>query len=108
MPVNATAAPKLTPAVAAWVDRQDTPGLGLTEALAELHQDWSAGPAASHDEHLRRLAAMNELAAALRAATVHAALEAVEAGVDAKQVAASLGSTGATVTKWVKEARAAA
>ncbi|QAY70560.1 hypothetical protein [Xylanimonas protaetiae] len=101
-------APKLTPAVAAWADRQTTPGLGLTEALADLHQDWSAGPAANHDEHLRRLGAMNELADALRAATVHAALEAVEAGLPAKEVAATVGSTAATVTKWVKEARAAA
>ncbi|GAB2459659.1 hypothetical protein [Xylanimonas ulmi] len=102
------AAPKLTPAVAAWAARQETPGLGLTEALAGLHQDWSSGPICEHEEHLRRLEAMSELTEALRAATVHAALEAVDAGVAAKQVAASLGSTGATVTKWVKEARSAA
>jgi hypothetical protein len=99
---------KLTPAVATWADRQHTPGLGLTEALTEMHSDWSTGPAAGHDEHVRRLEAMNELSDALRAATVHAALEAVDAGLAPKQVAVSLGSTGATVTKWVKEARAAA
>ncbi|ACZ30227.1 hypothetical protein Xcel_1196 [Xylanimonas cellulosilytica DSM 15894] len=101
-------ATKLTPAVATWADRQATPGLGLTEALVDAHQDWSTGPAANHDEHLRRLATISELAEALKAATVHAALEAVEAGLPAKEVAATLGSTAATVTKWVKEARAAA
>lgn len=106
MPAPTT--PKLTPAIAAWAVRQDTPGLGLTEALADLHEDWSAGPAAGHDEHLRRLTAMNELADALKAATVHAALEAVDAGVAPKQVAASVGSTAATVTRWVAEARTAA
>ncbi|QAY62266.1 hypothetical protein ET495_02115 [Xylanimonas allomyrinae] len=107
MPAPAKATTKLTPAVTAWIDRQDTPGLGLTEALASLHQDWASGPPPTPDEHLRRLAAMNELSEALRAATVHAALEAVEAGVAPKEVAVNLGSTAATVTKWVKEARAA-
>ena len=98
-------APKVTPAVAAWMDRLGTPGLGLTEALLELHHDWASGPAETHDEHLMRLKAMKELSEALRAAQVHAAIEAVDAGVETKHVASHLGSTSASVTKWVKEAR---
>ncbi|MCL1869656.1 MAG: hypothetical protein FWF90_04475 [Promicromonosporaceae bacterium] len=99
---------KLVPAVASWVDRQETPGLGLTEALTGLTHDWVAGTPAQPEEHVQRLARLNELTDALRAATVQATLEAVEAGVASKEIAATLGTTGATVSKWVTQARGAA
>ncbi len=99
--------PRLTGAVAAWADRHATPGLGLSEALATLSDDWAAGPPETNAHHVRRLEAMSALTEVLRAATVQAALDATEAGLATKEVAASLGSTGATVAKWVKEARTA-
>ena len=52
--------------------------------------------------------ALTELSEALRAATIQVALEAVDAGLSTKEIATSLGSTGATVNKWLKEARSAA
>lgn|GEM_PF-2364329 len=108
MATKPTATPRLTAAVVSWLERQDTPGLGLAEALNALAHDWAAGPPPSQTEHVRRMEALTELSEALRAATIQVALEAVDAGLSTKEIAASLGATGATVTKWVKDARTAA
>ena len=108
MATKTTETPRLTAAVTAWLERQDTPGLGLAEALTALAHDWAAGPPPSPAEHVRRMQALTDLSEALRAATIQVALEAVDAGLSTKEIAASLGSTGATVNKWVKEARTAA
>ncbi len=108
MATKTTEAPRLTAAVSAWLERQETPGLGLAEALTALAQDWAAGPPPSPAEHVRRMEALTELSDALRAATIQVALEAVDAGLSTKEVASALASTGATVSKWIKEARTAA
>ena len=108
MPSKPTDTPRLTAAVTAWLERQDTPGLGLAEALDALAHDWAAGPPPSPAEHVRRMQALTELSDVLRAATIQVALEAVDAGLSTKEIAASLASSAATVTKWVKEARTAA